>query len=366
MSSIPAISIIIPVYNVEKYLEECLDSLLSQSLNNIEILCINDGSTDRSLDILQQYAKKDIRLKILNQQNSGSGIARNKGMEQAKGDYLVFLDSDDFFDPTFIEEMYSRALQTESDVVICNFFEFDNTKKIANAKTVDPLFLALSEKSFFSPEQISENIFNIFSFSPWNKIYRRRFIQKQQICYQSLSSCNDLFFTCSALAVAERISVVNKNLVYWRTNRPDSITTLRKTSLSITNAYKAWKKVKSFLEENFLYEKFRKSFVNASSESFLYELNCLTLTNQIKTLYLLKSEWFKNLDLTGHPEEYYYFNGHYKAIQKIINDTFHVPDPFKLMKYHFLSIITFGKKQKYYNDKYLYQKTISDYFAKNK
>lgn len=366
MNSIPAISIILPVYNVEKYLEECLDSLLSQTLRNIEIICVNDGSTDRSSAILDQYAEKDIRLKIVNQANSGAAIARNTGMEQAKGHYLAFLDSDDFFDTRFLEEMFSRAIRSESDIVICNYFEFDNTKRKVYARKVNPLFWTLSEKSFFSPADIPETIFNIFSFSPWNKIFSRKFVQDNQIRFQSLSSCNDLFFTSAALAMAKRISVTDKNLVYWRINRPDSITSLKKTSLSITNAYKAWKKVKSILEEKFLYDQFRKSFVNASAESFLYELNCLTLINRIKILELLKSEWLENLDLTGHPEEYYYFNGHYKAIQNILNDTFHVPNPFKLMKYHFLSIFTFGKRQKYYYDKYLYQKTISDYFANNK
>ena len=98
----PKVSVIIPVYNVEKYLGPCLDSILGQTLNNIEVICVDDGSTDRSLDILREYEKRDARVKVLTQPNTNAGAARNKGIQQARGEYLSFLDSDDHFDPTML------------------------------------------------------------------------------------------------------------------------------------------------------------------------------------------------------------------------------------------------------------------------
>ena len=109
----PKVSVIIPVYNVEKYLGPCLDSILGQTLNNIEVICVDDGSTDRSLDILREYEKRDARVKVLTQPNTNAGAARNKGIQQARGEYLSFLDSDDHFDPTMLEKCAARMDQTD-------------------------------------------------------------------------------------------------------------------------------------------------------------------------------------------------------------------------------------------------------------
>lgn len=103
------ISVIIPVYNVEKYLRECLDSVVNQTFKDIEIICVDDGSTDKSLEILQEYKRKDDRFVILQQRHSGAGAARNYGLKLAEGKYIQFLDSDDYFEPTLLEELYTRA-----------------------------------------------------------------------------------------------------------------------------------------------------------------------------------------------------------------------------------------------------------------
>ena len=115
----PKVSVIIPVYNVEKYLHECLDSLLNQTLKDIEIIAVDDGSTDSSLKILKDYAKKDKRLKVLTQENKGAGAARNLGMKHATGSYLSILDSDDYFDHSMLELLYKKAEKTKAkDVVL--------------------------------------------------------------------------------------------------------------------------------------------------------------------------------------------------------------------------------------------------------
>ena len=119
------ISIIVPVYNVEKYLKECLDSLINQTLEDIEIICINDGSTDNSLAILEEYQKKDSRIKVFSQRNQGVSAARNLGIEKATGEYLTFLDSDDRLELNTCEILYKETIAKNSDFL---FFGLVNDK----------------------------------------------------------------------------------------------------------------------------------------------------------------------------------------------------------------------------------------------
>ena len=112
------VSVIIPVFNVEDYLKQCLDSVVHQTLKDIEIICVNDSSTDKSLDILEEYAKTDWRIRVITQPNAGAGAARNKGMDVATGKYLAFLDSDDFFELNMLEKAYEMAEDEQSDLVV--------------------------------------------------------------------------------------------------------------------------------------------------------------------------------------------------------------------------------------------------------
>ena len=111
------VSVVMPVYNVENYIEECLDSLINQTLKEIEIICVDDGSTDGTLKLLYKYEEADSRVKIIQQQNQYAGVARNNGMKHAVGEYIIFLDSDDFFEKTMLEKMYNEAKRTEADLV---------------------------------------------------------------------------------------------------------------------------------------------------------------------------------------------------------------------------------------------------------
>ena len=126
----PQISVIIPIYNCEKYIKECLSSLIKQTFKNFEIICINDGSNDDTLKILKKFEAKDERIIIFNQNNSGPGIARNIGMKKSKGKYLIFLDSDDIFKKTMLEELYIKIKENDSDVVICNSQNFEKKKMV--------------------------------------------------------------------------------------------------------------------------------------------------------------------------------------------------------------------------------------------
>ena len=204
------ISVIIPIYNTEKYLKECLNSIINQTLKEIEIICINDGSTDNSLKILEEYAQKDKRITILNQKNSGSAIARNKAISIAKGEYLSFIDSDDYIDLSYLEKMYNatnnRACEIVATVNVVLVDEFCN-KTYKNIYTQNSKLLNHIERA---------NMFTKTSIS-CNKIYKTSFIKENNIHYPELNSVGqDLYFTLFSLLLAKQVNTINDTTYYYR------------------------------------------------------------------------------------------------------------------------------------------------------
>ena len=189
----PKVSIIIPIYNNEKYLMESIDSVLNQTFQDFEIISINDGSTDNSLKILEEYAKKDSRIKIVTQENKGAGSARNEGLKLAKGEYLAFLDGDDFYNLDFLEKMLKKSIDTNSDIVICRANRFDTetgeTSKINYSLKTN----FLPEKDVFSYKDIPDKIFNIAQNWNWNKVFKRDFIEKNNIKFQEINCLGPSF-----------------------------------------------------------------------------------------------------------------------------------------------------------------------------
>lgn len=166
----PKISIIVPVYNVEKYLERCLDSILSQSFNAFELILVNDGSTDNSYKICEKYSYNDKRIKLINKENGGLSSARNAGIEASQGEYIGFIDSDDYIDKFMYEILYNYAEKNKSDIVICKY------------KKVDANF-GMNENLNYNVEEINYSNFqalnqlyeenNIEFVVMWNKLYKR-------------------------------------------------------------------------------------------------------------------------------------------------------------------------------------------------
>lgn len=211
----PKVSVIIPVYNVEEYLRECLDSVVKQTLREIEIICVDDGSTDNSLEILKEYAKKDNRITVITQKNLHAGVARNAGLAVAKGEYLSFLDSDDFFELNMLEETYNKAKIDNADIVIFRYIKYD-CKNLTEAMNVGANTKILSSNRIVSSEICSQYIFQITCPMPWNKIFKREFIEDIKIKYQSITLSNDLYFVYAAISSAIRISYLPNNLMKYR------------------------------------------------------------------------------------------------------------------------------------------------------
>ena len=128
------VSVILPVYNASDYLHQCMDSIVGQTLKDIEIICVDDGSTDNSLDILKEYEQKDKRVKVIQQKNAGAGAARNNGLSIATGEYLSFLDSDDFFEPDMLEKAYEKAKGSNAQIVVFRSDQYRRFEGICKGK----------------------------------------------------------------------------------------------------------------------------------------------------------------------------------------------------------------------------------------
>lgn len=205
----PKISVIIPVYNVEKYLPECLESILNQTFQGFEIICVDDGSTDRSLDILQEYKRKDDRFVILQQRHAGAGIARNHGLKLAEGKYIQFLDSDDYFEPTLLEEMYNHAEKFGADLTVCFSRKVDDNGNITESQNPNsPINLDKTplEKPF-SWQDFKNDILGLFNVPSWNKLYLKNLILSNNLQFQNFTSCNDVAFGHISKICAQKIVV---------------------------------------------------------------------------------------------------------------------------------------------------------------
>ena len=212
------ISIIVPVYNASKYLGKCLQSLINQTLPDIEIICINDGSTDNSLEILKEFEQKNVDIKVFSQKNKGQSIARNFGIRQAKGEYIGFLDADDWADEQMFEELYKNAKTFDSDIAMCSIKTYDETTREISGKdsylTLD-LFDETFENRAFHYSETLGFIFRI-CVVPWNKIYKREFLISNQILFPEGLSFEDNVFNLETFIKSEKISIVKKPLVYYR------------------------------------------------------------------------------------------------------------------------------------------------------
>lgn len=268
-----SISIVIPVYNVEKYLRECLDSLLNQTFKDFEIICIDDGSTDSSYKILEEYKNKDERLIVVQQENQGAAVARNKGIEIANGKYIQFLDSDDVFEPNMLETLYEEAIANNSDMVVCSAKKIDEEGNIVeHSNDVTPIDLNLCPLNRnFSWKDYPKDIFSLFNSAPWNKLYLKSLIDENNLKFQNLSSCNDLGFVRIAKVCAQRIFVITDELISYRYNRKGSIANNR--SQKVINVLRAGEYIKEFLYKNDLYNELEDAYWWAMKKSVNWELS---------------------------------------------------------------------------------------------
>lgn len=272
------LSVVSPVYNGAKYLEPFLRSVQQQSFPHFELIMVDDGSTDSSIEIIKTYQKKDSRIHLIGQNHKGAGSARNFGLSRAKGQYIIFLDCDDWFSEDFFKTMIDRIEADQSDIAICEFF-------IYNQQTGEMEKSAIPETGNQKIER-TNLVFDIFAPNPWTKLYRISFLKKNELLFQEIPSCNDWSFAYTSLACAEKISVVREPLVYYRTKTTTSISSYRyKRTKDIVWAIKH---LSQELKSRALFSQYKEGFARKSISHLVYE----ALSGQgVKVFYVL----FRNL-----------------------------------------------------------------------
>lgn len=316
------ISVIIPAYNVEEYIRECLDSVVNQTFEDIEIICVNDGSTDSSLDILNEYAANDSRITVITQENKGLSGARNTGLRNASGEYVYFIDSDDYLELDALARLYGLAQENDLDLILFKLINFDDdTKETFHTRYYDMDYLEEFAGKVFSHTEIPDYIYKIPVSIP-GKFFKADLIRDMEFI-EGIIFEDNMFFI-ESLFKAERIYFCNEYL-YCRRVRQDSITTSNRNFtdfikvsnllIDITKKYELYEQYKPQLFDKILtntYIRF-KQVTGEDKEEFF---------NEMKRDYLSKKEEydndvdFQNLDFrfkeifysaieSQNPREYY-------------------------------------------------------------
>ena len=312
------VSVILPVYNTAPYLGQCLDSILAQTLQNFEIICVDDGSTDGSLELLEQYQNKDSRIRVIKQKNLYAGVARNKGLEVAQGEYVIFLDSDDFFEPQMLQAVYEQATQQDADVVLFGGRTYHHVKQEYRDM---PSYLRkdlIGERTVFNRNDLPDNLLTITTPAPWTKAFRRSFILAQQLQFQPLQNSNDVYFTMCALALAERITWVNLPFTNYRIGQGGNIQSGKaKNPCCFVQAYAA---IHHTLQQHQLFPLLKKSYCKLFFSGILFNLNTMTeIIPRQKILSALAELDFLWKDLLNEPAEFYAdFSENYKKIKDLV------------------------------------------------
>lgn len=270
----PDISVILPVYNAEKFIQTTVDTILSQSFSNFELICVNDGSTDRTLELLQAYALSDGRVSIINQTNSGPGAARNAGLDVANARYVIMLDADDIYKPTMLEKLVACAEKNDCDVTVCRSSQFDD-KTGSHLESWWTLNITqIPEKDVFNSGDMPDFVFTAFVGWPWDKLYKRSFIEENHLRFPELSNSEDLYFVFLSLALAEKISIVDSPLIEHRVNRSGSVSSSRaKKPLAF---YESTCLLKAALQNKAgLYEKVSWGFLNWAFTYMLWNIETM-------------------------------------------------------------------------------------------
>lgn len=272
----PFVSVIVPVYNGEKYLNECIESIRNQSLKNIEIICVNDGSKDHSLEILKNHANEDSRIKVIDKENSGVSRTRQMGLDNAHGEYVAFVDADDKIDSVAYEVSYNIVKKENSDIICFGWENFTDTNKDIirnNHSPKEKIFnISVDKNAWKKAKRQRESIYI------WNKLYKRSLIQENKISFNyNLKIAEDEYFNLSIYPFAKKIINISNQFYKYRQNENS---TMFKTSplLIIKNYIKTLSKILKFYEEN----KINFSFIDKVKYFSIYKSEIIPL---IKTIF---------------------------------------------------------------------------------
>lgn len=269
------VSVIVPIYNAGDFLRPALDSVITQTLSDIEIICIDDGSTDESLEILKEYQEKDERIRIVTETNAGPALARNNGIRRARGEYLAFLDADDFYHPEFLESLYNLAKRDVLDIAISQY-DIYNTRK-SRFETSG----GADHSDIFTPGKVTSKseypdiILASTTGSPWNKLFRRSFIEHNGLAFlHEVRMYEDVYFVVTAMALAQRVGKVHKILMHHRIHSEQSRAKL--FSKYYSQVPVVYLKIKEFLMAHGMFAPLFLSYLNLSASRCYKIFNILS------------------------------------------------------------------------------------------
>lgn len=313
MKMCSSLSIVVAIYNAEKYLNQCMSSILQQTKKDIEVICVDDDSTDDSLTILKSFAALDDRVQVHCHANCGAGASRNWGATFARGKYITFLDADDFFEPDFLQTMYEEAERQQNDITICNYYRYDD---MSHEECEIP---AVGDQRFrsrcFAGHELASVVFGYQGFrgSAWNKLYRREFLMQIGDYFlesRKCDGCEDMFFSVFASLLAKRISILPMPLVHYRENIGNSLSARKFSELKETPFWTLLAIYRELIKRD-MYTMLRQNFSSfVIRHLYDYLTNVQMELSARKEFYMkLKDEWWPAC------------NVHEDTVQEILDQT---------------------------------------------
>ena len=308
----PKVSVVLPIYNVEKYLPKCIESVIAQTLKDIEIICINDCSNDNSENIIREYMKKDDRIKIIhNEKNIGVGFSRNIGVDCSNGEYISFIDSDDFIENDYLENLYSTAIKYDADIVFTNNIYTVNEVK----GYIKPYYhnrLEKWKKDFEDKCFEGKSNFNVSTtekentpeyplVAVWNKLYKKSFILNNNLKFQNYIVSEDSEFFYKYLVYNPNMYYNNKAKYYYVQRKSSAVHSIEKDEKTVSDALSVFRNIFNFYKEKKINLLKESSFYNFNS--FLFVFNNYKADNK-NEFYKKCHELMKELDVEINREKH--------------------------------------------------------------
>lgn len=321
------VSVLIPIYNVQEYLKQCLDSIINQTLTDIEIVCVDDGSTDRSGEILDQYADMDARIKAIHKNNSGYGHSMNVALASAAGEYVAIVESDDFAEPDMLEKLYMTAVEQRADVVKANHYDYRNGNDIFFERLRDyPLNKLINVSDFPQLLNLADTI--------WSCLYNREFLVTNQMRFHETpgASFQDISFSLQAWLKAKRVYFVRDAVLHYRIDNPDSSMHNPDKIFCVFDEYE-WLEI-MFAEKWIKDKETEKYFVATKYRDYLEHYYRVAMQYQYALLLRIRESLLKDME-SGRVDEIAFTPALWKKICAISHDvkafyletTRSIPDP---------------------------------------
>lgn len=317
----PEVSVVVAAYNTELYIGQCVKSILNQSFTDFELIVVDDGSDDRTPDIVQEFIDQgETRLKLIRNSHGGAGNSRNTGLDLAQGKYIIFLDADDFFEPDLLKDLYQSSVENNTDISICRAQSYDE-----NTDRYEDVWYGFRREMIpdgvFSRKDVPQYILNMFMGWAWDKMYRTDFIRKNNLRYKNFRSSNDLYFVFMSMVKAERIKAVDRILVNYRISNAGS---LHNTSQKAWDCfYIAALDFKNGLIKEGLFDEVQQSYFNWCADFFHSQIRDRACSDQAKLAYELVKNGLDEIGFFEMPEEKYFYKEAYQFLKMMKDNSYY-------------------------------------------